>query len=217
MAEPEREGTGGGPGGRDPSDIFSVGGPRTSTIPSITSVPRTKEEIQRQRAVRVTIVVSLAVAALLLTWAGIHLQHRNAIDAARLEVERTGRPAAIDQALALLTGETGAGDVALAARIHAAAVLEGIEGHREIAESLLEGHDPAGEGASDHRIARTYLALAEDDPDVAGQHASALVIGGPRAAEAGYARALAALAIGNVEQALGAARAASAVMPDAPR
>ncbi|UJR82391.1 tetratricopeptide repeat protein [Sandaracinus amylolyticus] len=203
---------------RERSDFFSVEEAKRS-IPKITAVPETKEEIRRRRVRRVSIAVASTISALLLIWLAVYLLHRREIDQARLEVERTGRADAIDDALSALDGETGPGDVALAARIHATAELAGITGHRAPAEQLLASHDPAADGASDHRIAQTYLALAQGDPTAAAQHASALVARGPRAAEAGYARALVALAIGNVPQALAAAQGSAQEMDrqDAPR
>lgn len=201
---------------KDRSDFFSVGDAKRA-IPKITAVPKTKEEVQRQRMVRIALAVAAVVTSLLATWLALHLHHRSSIDAARVAVERSGRPAAIAEALALVEGETGAGDVALAARLHATAELAGIEGHRESAERLLTSHDPSGEGASDHLIAQTYLALARGDASAAAQHASALVARGPRAAEAGHARALVALAIGNLPQALAAAQAAAQELEGAPR
>lgn len=188
-----------------------------AAIPQITKIPKTKEEIRKQRLVRVAIFVGVVTAVALVIGLGIHLHHRAAIEDARIEVERSGRPSAMEAALSLLAHPSDPGDVALAARLHATAALEGIEGHREEAVRWLEDHDPAGEGASDHRIARTYLALAEGDANGAAMHASGLVIAGPRAAEAGYARALAALAIGNIEMALGAAQALRGALADAPR
>lgn len=204
------------PNVNDPSDIFSVRESRNS-IPQITNIPRTKEEIRKQRALRALLSISGLAVAVFAVWLGVHLHRRAAIDDARLEVERTGRPSSLDDVLSRLASPSDPGDVALAARLHATAALEGIEGHRELAARLLEHHDPGGEGASDHRIAQTYLALAEGDANAAATHASGLVMAGPRAAEAGYARALAAYAIGNIEMALGTARALASALADAPR
>ncbi|GAB4201029.1 MAG: hypothetical protein OHK0013_12620 [Sandaracinaceae bacterium] len=202
---------------RESSDLFKLGEVRKS-IPPITQVPLTREEVRRRKTIRTAALVALVVVLVAAAFAAVWVQHRRAIEAATLEAERTGRLAAIDQALALLEDETSAGDVALRARLMAMAVLSGRGELRAEAESLLAQHDPSGEGASDHRIARTYLALAAGDADTARNEASALVAGrGPRAAEAGHARALAALAIGNVEAARAAADAALAEYPDAPR
>lgn len=214
VADPEHSGA--GEGGREPSDLFSIGQAKRS-IPSITAIPLTKEEIRRRRLLRATLA-AIAVALTLLAIVLVrHWRARAAVDEARLAAERSGRLADIEAALALVAGAERPDDIALAARLHASAVLEGISDHRAAAEELLEGHDPSGDGASDHRIAETYLALAEGDPSEAAHSASALVASGPRAAEAARARALAALAIGNAQQALLAARAAVTELPDSPR
>lgn len=213
----ESDGKGSSRIGRESSDLFKLGEIRKS-IPPITSVPLTPEEIRRRKTIRTALLVAAVLAAVAAAFAAVWIQHRRAIDAAVLEAERTGRLTAIDAALELLSGESSAADVALRARLLATAVLAGQGERRVEAEELLGGHDPAGDGASDHRIARTYLALATGDADTARSEASALVAGrGPRAAEAGHARALAALAIGNVEAARTAADAALAEYPDAPR
>ena len=204
-------------GGGESSEMFAVRGPRRD-IPSITSVPLTPEEIRRRRTVRIIAAISTVIALVLAALLAMYLSHRASIDSARREAEATGRVAAIEAALAALEGETGAGDVALAARLHAMAALAGAPGHREEAERLLATHDSSGDGASDHRIAETYVALVAAAPDRAATAASALVAGaGPRAAEAAHARALTALALGNVEAAAGAAALAVEHMPEAPR
>jgi tetratricopeptide (TPR) repeat protein len=203
--------------GRESSDLFKLGEVRKS-IPPITQVPLTREEVRRRQTVRTAALVALAVALVAAAFVAVRVRHRRAIDAATLEAERTGRLTAIDQALALLEDETSPADLALRARLMATAVLSGRLELRAEAEALLARHDASSDGASDHRIARTYLALAAGDAETARNEASALVAGrGPRAAEAGHARALAALAIGNVEAARTAADAALAEYPDAPR
>jgi tetratricopeptide (TPR) repeat protein len=197
--------------------MFSVPRPRKA-IPQIKNVPLTKEEIRRRKMVRTAIIGAIVLAALIAAFLAYRANHRRAIEAARVEAEATGRLAAIEQAIDLLDGESGPGDIALLARLHASAELAGAPGHREPALALLDRHDPSGEGASDHRIAQTYLALASGDPDEATRESSLLVAGrGPRAAEAGHALARARLAAGNFVEARAAADAAHAVMPDAPR
>lgn len=203
--------------GRESSDLFKLTDIRKS-IPPITAVPLTKEEVRARQARRIALIVAAilaAITAVVLAW---RIQHRRAIDAATTEAERTGRIASIDAALELLDGETSAGDTALRARLLASAVLAGQADRRTLAEEALAAHPISNDNASDHRIASTYLALAAGDADAARNDASALVAGvGPRAAEAGHARALAALAIGNVDAARTAADAALAQYPDAPR
>jgi predicted Zn-dependent protease len=192
--------------------------PARRAIPQIREVPLTKEEIRRRiwvRRVSIATLVAFAVTALYLFY---RANHRHAIDAAREVAERTGRVDAIERAIALLEGESAPGDVALAARLHATAVLAGVEGHRERAEALLAEHNPSTDGASDHRIADTYLALAAGHAEDAARHASLLVAGrGPRGAEAGFAIARARLASGNVAEARDAADAGIALLADAPR
>lgn len=203
--------------GRESSDMFSVGSVRKS-IPAITAVPLTREEIRRQRTIRIAIGVAVVLASIAATIFALHVRHRRVITTAVTEAERVGSIAAIDAALASLEGEESSGDLAVRARLEAMAVLAGEASRRASAEALLARYPVGTDNASDHRIASTYLALASGDPEEARSHASALVAGqGPRAAEAGHARALAALAIGNVEAARAAADAALAQYPDAPR
>ena len=203
--------------GRETSDMFRVEAVRKS-IPIIKEVPLTREEVQRQKTIRIAIITAIVIATIAAVLFALHVRHRQAISAAATEAERTGRLAEIDAALAELEGEESAADVALRARLEAMAVLAGEGARRESAEALLARYPLGSDNASDHRIASTYLALAAGQPEAAGNHASSLVAGqGPRAAEAGHARALAALAIGNVEAARSAADAALAQYPDAPR
>lgn len=218
MSDPERDEQPQKSGSKGPdSEMFSVSRPRKA-IPQLKDVPLTKEEIRRRKMVRTAMVAGLVVAALTALFLLYRANHRREIESARGEAERTGRIAAIDAALTMLDGETGPADVALAARLHATADLAGVAGHRAAAEALLAAHDASGEGASDHRIAQTYLALAAGDADEAARMASLLVAGrGPRAAEAGHAVARARLAVGNVVEARTAADAACESMPDAPR
>lgn len=202
---------------REPSDFFRVAKIRKS-IPPITQVPLTKEEVRRRKLVRAAIIAATAIAILIAMAIAFRLKQRHDIEVATTEAEREGRVAAIEQALTLLEGETSPVDVALQARLHAMAAIAGLEEHRAEAEALLAAHNASGDGASDHRIARTYLALAAGDPSTAGSEASRLVAGqGPRGAEAGHARALAALALGNIEAARSAADAAVGLFPGAPR
>ncbi len=205
------------PAARESSDMFRVDVVRKS-IPVIKEVPLTREEVQRQKTIRAAIIIAIVIATAGAIVFALHVRHRQAIASAVTEAERTGRIAEIDAALAELDGEESAGDVAVRARLQSMAVLSGDGARRADAEALLARFPLASDNASDHRIAATYLALAGGQPEEAGNHASSLVAGqGPRAAEAGHARALAALAIGNVEAARSAADAALAQYPDAPR
>lgn len=198
--------------------MFSLAGRQSDTaIPTITKVPLTKEEIERRRRVRIVVIGIAIVSAIAIALAARYAWHRRAIATTREAAEASGRLTDIAAALAELEGETGAGDVALAARLHATAELAGETGHRERAEALLAAHDATADGASDHRIAATYLALAAGDVATALREASPLQPSGPRAAESAHARALAAAAAGNVEQALSMAQAAATAMPSSPR
>lgn len=203
-------------GSREPSDMFSVRDSGTA-IPTITKVPLTKEEAERRRRVRITITVISVISVIIVVLVARYAWHRSAIASARSEAERTGRLAAIAAALAQLDGETGAGDTALAARLHAMAELEGEAGHREPAEALLAAHDATDDGASDHRIAMAYLALAAGDVQAALTEVAPLQPSGPRAAESARARALVAAAAGSLDQALTMAQAAVTAMPESPR
>lgn len=197
--------------------MFSLRGREGAAIPTLTHVPLTPEEVQRRKRVRMLAVAGVAITLVVAVAVGIYVQHRAAIASARSEAERTGRLSAIAAAIAQLDGETGAEDVALAARLHAMAELEGETGHRERVDALLADHDPHGDGASDHAIALVYLALARGDVPAALQAVAPLSPTGPRAAESARARALVACAAGDLDQALGSARAATEAMPDAPR
>ncbi len=188
-----------------------------AAIPTLTKVPLTKEEAERRRRVRLTILAVSVVSTIIVVLIAMYAWHRSAISSARYEAERTGRLPAIGDALARLEGETSAGDTALAARLHAMAELEGEPGHRERAEALLAGHDATDDGASDHRIAMAYLALAAGDAQTALREVTPLQPSGPRAAESARARALVAAAVGSLDQALAMAQAAVAAMPDSPR
>jgi len=203
--------------GRESSDLFKLVDIRKS-IPPITAVPLTKEEVRSRQLRRIAIVVAVVAAAITTIVIALRIQHRRAIEGATTEAERTGRIASIDAALELLEGESSPGDTALRARLLATAVLAGQSDRRAEAEEALAAHPISNDNASDHRIASTYLALAAGDAEVARNDASARGAGvGPRAAGAGHAGALAGLAIGNVEAARSAADAALAQYPDAPR
>lgn len=201
---------------RDASDMFSV---RDSgaAIPTIKEVPLTKEELERRRRVRITIIAVSVVSAIIVALIAMYVWHRLSISSAVAEAERTGRLSAIASAIAALEGESGAADTALSARLHAMAELEGEPGHRERAEALLAAHDATDDGASDHRIATAYLALAAGNVQAALTEVSPLQPSGPRAAESARARALVAAAAGSLDQALTMAQAAANAMPDAPR
>ena len=99
--------------GRESSDMFRVDMVRKS-IPAITKVPLTREEVARQRNIRIATGIAIVIAAILATLLALHWRHRHAITVAATEAEREGRIAAIDAALAELEGEDGAADVALA-------------------------------------------------------------------------------------------------------
>lgn len=197
--------------------MFSVE-PAKRQLAPIADVPLTKEEVARRKRIRRAFIVAVVIVGAIAAFVAYRVQHMAAIASAVATAESSGRLADIEDALAQLEGEDGPGDVAVAARLHATAVLAGVAAHRAEAESLLARHDPTGEGASDHRIAAAYLALADGDPEAAANEASLLVAGrGPRAAEAAHARALAALAIGNLDAARAAAESARDELTGSPR
>lgn len=198
--------------------MFNFEAPSKKKLAPIRNVPLTKEEVARRRRIRLGLIAALVLALCIAAFMAWRIQHRAAIASAVAEAESSGRMTDIEFALERLEGEEAPGDVAVRARLHATAVLAGETSHREAAEALLATHDASGEGASDHRIAATYLALASGDPEAAAAEAALLVAGrGPRAAEAAHARALAALAIGNLEAAAAAADSAHDELTEAPR
>lgn len=202
---------------RDSSDMFNVE-PAKRQLAPIADVPLTKEEVARRKRIRMAVIAIVSVIALIAIVAVIRVQQLAAISSAVATAESSGRLADIDAALALLDGEDSATDVAVRARLHATAVLAGDATHRAEAEALLARHDAGGDGASDHRIAATYLELANGDPEAAAAEAGRLVAGrGPRAAEAAHARALAAMAIGNLDAARDAAESAHDELAGSPR
>ena len=204
--------------------MFSVE-PAKRQLAPIADVPLTKEEVARRKRNRQMLIAALIVALSIAAFIGYRLQHRAAIASVVATAESSGRLADIDAALAALDGEDAPGDVAVRARLHATAVLAGAGAsatsgstHAARAAEHLAAHDASGEGASDHRIAATYLALSLGDPESAAEEASLLVAGrGPRAAEAAHARALAALAIGNLDAARAAAESARDELTGSPR
>ncbi len=196
--------------------MFSVRN-AAAAIPTIKEVPLTKEEAERRRRARATKIVVSAITSVVVVAIALYAWHRHAISSAVAEAERTGRLEAIAHAIDKLDGATSGGDTALAARLHAMAELEGEAGHRERAEALLAAHDATGDGASDHRIATTYLALAAGDVTTALREVAPLQPSGPRAAESARALALVAAAAGSMQQAVSMAQAAVNAMPDSPR
>jgi tetratricopeptide (TPR) repeat protein len=208
MSEPRNQ--------REPSDMFSVRDSGTA-IPTITKVPLTKEEVERRRTLRIRIAIASVITTVIVVIIAWYSWHRAALASLRAEAERTGRLTAIDAAIAALEHESGAADTALCARLHAMAELEGETGHRDRALALLAEHDATGDGASDHRIATAYLALAAGDVASALQEVAPLQPSGPRAAESARARALVAAAAGSVDQALAMAQAAANAMPESTR
>ena len=201
------------------SDLFSVPQQRESLIPSLESVPETPEERRRRRIMRIiaaAIAVVLVVTALLIYLA---LAHASAVEDAALTVGADGRPAQIAAALDLLEGDDAADDLALRARIRATNALEhGVTEDVDRARELLariEGDEAAQ--SLDARVARTYLAVAGNNPSEAAQHVTGMTFGGPFAAEGAHASAVSGVAVGDLAHALETSQVAVERQPEAPR
>ncbi len=201
------------------SDLFSVKSYQSGTsIPVIEKVPLTREEIRRRRNMRVVyavLAVTLTVTAVALYF---YVSHRNEVATALERAGDTGRVDAIRDALALMDGDDADASQAARLRLRAMLVLAGEDEDPATIEGALGGLSSDSEDVARERgIARTYLALAEGDLSTAMDQASSVVARGDEAAEAARARAMAARAVGNVEQALAASRIAVEQRPEAPR
>ena len=203
----------------EPSDLFSVKPYESSSaIPRIEKVPLTKEELRKRLLLRITYGVLAAATVALGIWLYVFLSHLAEVKGAVQAAGDDGRAASARAAIALLEGDGDAESRAVALRIRAMLVLAGEEQDAAAVRSALEALPDGDEDIErERRIARTYLALADGQLATAMQEASGIVARGDHAAEAARARALAAWFVGNVEQALAAARIAVDQRPEAPR
>lgn len=205
------------PRDEDRSDLFSVkaysGG---VSIPRIDRVPPTREERMRQLAVRTAIAIATLVALALVIAVSWWAIHRMRIGSALAEASDTGRVAALEHALALL--EEVGGDTVEARRVQVRGMLrmagEPIEADLGAALAAIPEDGGAGKARA---VAATYAALAAGDLEAAMRAASDISPSDSGAAEAAHARALAARAVGNVQQALASAQVAVEQRPQAPR
>jgi predicted Zn-dependent protease len=184
-------------------------------IPSMLAVPETKEEIQRRRVTRITTSIVVVVLITIAVFIGLYLSHRAAIKEAALLAGDDGRPAMIDEALALLEDEDDPDDVALRARLYAMRVLEANDDDTAQVTTLLE--QLPQERSMNAVVASTYLALHANDLERAQAEAALITVGGTYAAEAAHARALVAVALGNPDAAIAEAQLALDNRPGAPR
>ena len=209
----------GGRDGEENSDLFSVSSYGSGTsIPVITKVPLTKEEIRKRKLLRITYVVIAALLAAFAVWLFFFLRHLSAVDAAVHAAGDDGRVASIQEALELMDGDDDAESQAIKLRLRVMLLLAGEDEPLEPLSAELAAL-PEGDSdvAREHGIANTYLALVRGDLQAAMNHASSVVAQGSSADEAACARAMAARAVGNVDTALAAARIAVELRPESSR
>lgn len=189
-----------------------------TSIPVIEKVPLTKEEIRKRRVMRITYAVIGVVVAAIATYLAIYFSHISDVAEAVEQASNDGRVQSIRAALELMEGDDDDASQATRLRLRAMLVLAGEDEDPEEIEGALGGlTSDSEEVLREKGVAQTYLALAEGDLRAAMDHASRVVAQGEAASEAAYARAMAARAVGNVEQALAAAQIAVDQRPEAPR
>ncbi|MGE0784704.1 MAG: tetratricopeptide repeat protein [Sandaracinaceae bacterium] len=201
------------------SDLFSVKGYHSgASIPSIDKVPETKEEIRRRRIARITYAVIAVVTVIVAVLLYLYFSHRAEVLAALEAASDDGRTASIHEALSLIESDSSAEGEAQRLRLRTMLVLAGEEEDSDAIRGALEALGGDNDDvAKERHIGLTYLALAQGNLEASMEHASHIVVHGDNAAEAARARAMAARAVGNVEQALAAARIAVEQRPQAPR
>jgi tetratricopeptide (TPR) repeat protein len=202
------------------SDLFSVKPYTTgASIPALTKVPKTKEELRKQLLLRITYVVLALLAISLAVGTTLHFRNRAAVEAAVQAASDDGRVVTIREAMGMVGLDDDPESRAILLRLRAMLVLAGVDDDTEaIGAALRELPMEEGEDVARERwVAETYLALARGDLAAAREHASQIVSRGTYAPEAARARALAAWSVGLGDQALEAARAAAEQRPEAPR
>ena len=201
------------------SDLFSVKPYLTGeSIPVIERVPLTKEESRRRRLWRVGYVFAGCLVGAACIWAALRWMHLREVDAALSLAERGGRVGTVRAALSLVERDDDLLSRSIVLRLKATLVLSGAEEpDPSLADELERLASDDADVLREQAIASTYLALAAGDLAGAMRHASSVEASGPRSAEAARARALAARSVGNVEQALSAARIAHESQAGSPR
>lgn len=201
------------------SDLFSVTSYSSGTsIPVIEKVPLTKEEVRRRLRWRITYAVSAVILAAIAVFLYVYLSHLSDVSDAVAAASEDGRVASIREALELMEGDDDDASRATRLRLRSMLVLAGEGEDPEVIEGALASLTDQGDDVARERgVARTYLALAAGDLRESMDQASAVVAQGDDAAEPARARAMAARAVGNVEQALAAATIAVEQRPLAPR
>ena len=210
----ENEHSPGSPSSGDNSDMFIVDATFES-IPSIDKVPETQEEKKRRRTIQAVIAAIALVLLVIAALTTIYLVRAAQVASAIESAEEDGRPASTEHALTLLDGG-GAETRAIRARLLGSLVLEGAAGEDDATRLVTEDRTES-DGNADRLIAATYLALARGDAQTATQNASRLNPTGDLTAEAARARALASLAVANLELAAGQATVARDARPESPR
>lgn len=198
-----------------PPSVLDQDGVRA--IPVMTEIPLTRREIRARKVRRVMYVVAAIVAAITALLIALHLFHVAAVEAAMLKVGDDGRPSSVAAALETIGDDDSEADRALRARLHAQAELAGLEDHGARVAPLLEGLRLTGDEGANQLIAEAYHALAALTPIDASEKVGQLVPVGTFAGEIAYAKALAALCVGNVAVAAEAIGTALEARPDAPR
>ncbi|MEM9187776.1 MAG: tetratricopeptide repeat protein [Myxococcota bacterium] len=186
------------------------------SIPPINEVPETKEEKRQRLVFRVTAAAIALFLTAITVIVVLYLLRLAEIDESIALAENDGRPASVAAALELSGEADDADSRALHARLNAILVLEGATEAEPTLQIITEDASES-DGSAERLIAGVFLSLAAGDVDAAAQNASQLAAQGPLAAEAAHARALAALAVINLEQAVSQARIAVDERPESPR
>lgn len=220
MAYPQGRGPGPAPHRGPP--VHPVPTPSQPAAPVATptrSAPsRGPNKIVVMAAAAVLLVVAAAGVTGIVVWLGRRgdVEVAEAIRAASDE----GTKQSLDRALGLAEeeGDDDPDAVARLAVLHAIAALEhGSPPDARRATELLGALGAEAAGLTDARIANAYLKLAEGNVTAARDAASGADPNGESGAEASRARALAAAAAGEMDDALAEARHAVQLRPDAPR
>ncbi len=196
-----------------PSDMFRVRADVPS-IPVVSEIPEHPAIIRRRKIIRVASIATAIATAIGLVALTVFLIQRSRLHAALDEAAWTGRTAAIERALSLL----GDSNPPLQARLISTLALAGEPPGLDRAAELVGSLEDTGDSPDlETRMARTYLALARNDPQAAWKSVPGEVPSASNASEAVFARASAALARGDLSQAELDARTAVSLAPESPR